>query len=347
MGKTRGYFARLSNDLIKSSKQSVDKKLLLTMIYLDRRRSLEDICGLSLYGLATAFGYAASKNSRSSLLSFKNQIISLASNGMIEMLSPIEKLKGDTCFDIKILDAFDSVDHFTILTAKEIDTLISSKSSIEKDNLFAIYLYMKSFMFPHPLDNEGNLFKDAKDKPASFRGTIDSIVLNTGTSIATVNSCIEEIVKLKLFKRHETGSYPTIENGKQVERNAPNIYVLNDEDADREIQWSIEKLKTIFKVDSFGKFKRKRKKSAVKSRRGCNALKPVPIENCVGIDSGEEVPEAEKQQYLESKLADVEITEADLFNDVDTEPAVSEDSANQLPIIDINSIIEDLFDDAG
>ena len=180
---------------------------------------------------------------------------------MIAFDSSTKNLKGNNFVNVTLLNNFDKLDKYTVITANEIDTLLSSKSQIEKANLFGIYLYMKSFMFPRNLSPEGNDFPDAKDKPTAYWGYIDIMQRDIGTSRETINRCIKEYIKLNLLKKYETGSYIKIENGKEITKNAPNIYVLNNEFSKQEIGWALTKLKQIYHVDVFGEFKRRQPKS--------------------------------------------------------------------------------------
>lgn len=270
--KIKGYFTRVSNQFIRANGNDIDKKILLTIIYLDRKRSFEDVVGFSLYDLVLSNGYKINRTNTGAVTSFKKIIQFLIDNQMISLDKNIKELKGNNFVNINILDNFDKVDNYTIITANEIDSLLHSKSKIEKANLFSVYLYMKSFMFPRNLTDEGNEFSDAKEKPIAFWGYIDVMQRDIGVSRETINKCLKEYIKLKLFIRHETGSYIAIENGKQVEKNAPNIYVLNNKNAEQEAKWALNKLKQQFNVKEFGDFKRRKVKAKDKSPPSGNIL---------------------------------------------------------------------------
>lgn len=238
----------------------IDKRILLTLIYLDRKRSLEDTVGFSLYDLVTYFGYKVDRTSTGAVTRFKKLIQFLVDNQMIAFDTSIDNLKGNNYVNVTLLDNFDKVENYTMISANEIDILLNSKSKIEKSNLFAIYLYMKSFMFQRNLTDEGNEFSDAKDKPTAYWGYIDVMQRDLGVSRETINKCLNEYIKLKLFVKKETGSYKTIENGKEVEKNAPNIYVINNDNAQQEIKWAMNKLKQMYHVEVFRDFKRRKAK---------------------------------------------------------------------------------------
>lgn len=229
----------------------------MTIIYLDRKRSIEDNVGFSLYDLVIQSGYQINRTKTGAILPFRQQIQFLVDNNMIQFNTPISNFKGNNFASIKILDDFDSVEDYTIITADEIDTLLQSKTKIEKANLFAIYLYMKSYIFQRNLTDIGEEFADAPSKPSAFFKSIDSIMQDTGISKETINRCIKEYIHLRLFKCKQTGSYKT---SNDKEKNAPNIYVLDNDKAEQEIEWAVEKLKQMYNVDTFGEFKKRKRK---------------------------------------------------------------------------------------
>jgi len=246
---TGGYFAKIPNQFIKS--KEFDDKLILTIICLDRRRFYENVSCLSLLKLIESSGYRFSRSPCGSLAQFKNQLQFLIDNEMIEPERDINTLKPDACIDIKVLDNFEVHKDYTIITAKEIDDLLQSPAKIDKSKLFAVYLYIKSFMRNRNLDDNGNEFKDAKDNPSAFWGTISNTVTDVGVAKETVNKCLKEYLKLGLLKRHVVGSYVTKHSEGIVRINVPNIYVLNQEGWGQEIERALDKIKTFHNTTSF------------------------------------------------------------------------------------------------
>jgi len=255
-----GYFTRISNNYIRMNDRDLDKKLLLTIICLDRKRNIEDVVGFSLYDLILASGYKINRNTDGSIKQFKKQIEFLVDNGMIKFITPKRSLMGNNYTEVKILKEFDFTENYTILTATEIDQLLLSKIRIAKEKLFAIYLYIKSFIYQRNLTEDDTEFSDAKNKPMSYWGSIDVLIDTIGTCKLTFNKCVNEYIKLGLLKKHETGSYTKNIKGKLKDINAPNIYVLNIGDYQQEIDWTLIKLKNMYGIDEFGEMKKRGKR---------------------------------------------------------------------------------------
>ena len=71
----------------------------------------------------------------------------------------------------------------------------------------------------------------------------------------TLNQCIQCLTsstedKQPLLIKREVGSIQP--NPKKPPQNVPNIYVLNKEGYEQEIEWAISKMLEIYDVDSFG-----------------------------------------------------------------------------------------------
>lgn len=74
----------------------------------------------------------------------------------------------------------------------------------------------------------------------------------------TINQCIQYLTssigdKKPLLIKKEVGSVQS--NPKKPPQNVPNIYVLNKEGYEQEIEWAIAKMLEIYNVDSFGEIK--------------------------------------------------------------------------------------------
>ena len=258
-------FVRVPNSLIRCNSKDIKKKIILVYIYLDRHRSFENLVNFSIYNIIRSCGYIANEKSMVAINEFKSILEFMYDNQMIEFVTPFKNIKGNLLSQIKLLDNFDIVENFTKITLNEVDTLILESSKIDKSILFSIYLYMKSFMINRPLTIDGEEYKNAHEKPSSFFGTYNSIIEALGYSKGTITKCFDEYIKLGLLKKHETGSYFVSFNGVIKKINAPNIYVINNDKADKEIQWTLEKFKQLYNVDQFhemqNKYKNKKEKN--------------------------------------------------------------------------------------
>ena len=258
-------FVRIPNSLIRCHSKSIKKKIILVYIYLDRHRSLENLVHFSIYNLVRSCGYVANEKTVSTNNDFKLILEFMYDNQMIEFVTPFKDIKGNLLSQIRLLNNFDCVENFTKITLREIDVLMLESNNIDKTILFSLYLYIKSFMINRSLTADGEEYKNAHEKPSSFFGTYNSIIDTLGYSKGTITKCLEEYTNIGLLKKHETGSYFISCNGVIKKINAPNIYVINNPNADQEIEWTLEKFKQLYNVDKFhamqNKYKNKKEKN--------------------------------------------------------------------------------------
>ena len=106
-------------------------------------------------------------------------------------------------------------------------------------------------------DNEETMY-NPETKPEAFWRSIESMSKELSMSKDTINQCIQYLTssigdKEPLLIKKEVGSVQP--NPKNPPQNVPNIYVLNKEGYEQEIEWAIAKMLEIYNVDSFGEIK--------------------------------------------------------------------------------------------
>lgn len=131
-------------------------------------------------------------------------------------------------------------DSFIKLTSEEFDTLVHIKSSAPKPLLLKCYLYVKSFIFEYK--------EYETDKVSAFYQAIDEMVDSLEISRKKADKCLDLFVENGLLCKHKTGSYKTPMG---TIKNAPNVYVLNNENIKDNIAAGIKRLKFNLKVDEF------------------------------------------------------------------------------------------------
>ena len=131
-----------------------------------------------------------------------------------------------------------------------------SESSINKENILMAFLYINSYIFIRPKNkNNEEIISDPKSKPEAFFRSMESMAKELAISKDTLNQCIQCLIsssenqKPLLIKR-EVGSIQP--DPKKPPQNVPNIYVLNKEGYEQEIEWAILKMLEVYNVDSFG-----------------------------------------------------------------------------------------------
>lgn len=140
--------------------------------------------------------------------------------------------------EFEILDNFYEMQTkaYAKLTSSVFNTLMSINCNLSKAVLLEVYAYMRS----HIIENSQQVY--------GFCSGLDkTIVRELGFNRKTVDTCLNAFVESGLFIRYITGSYYA--NGSP--KNAPNIYVLPDENAQINIQSLLEQMKQRYKVDEF------------------------------------------------------------------------------------------------
>ena len=134
-----------------------------------------------------------------------------------------------------------------------------NESSINKENILMAFLYINSYIFIRQRDNNGNeLIQNPKEKPEAFWRSIESMSKELSMSKDTINQCIQYLTssigdQKPLLIKKEVGSIQP--DPKKPPQNIPNIYVLNKEGYEQEIEWAIAKMLEIYNVDYFGELK--------------------------------------------------------------------------------------------
>lgn len=142
--------------------------------------------------------------------------------------------------EFELSEIFFLKDDFIKLTTNEFNTLMHIKSSAAKPLLLKCYLYVKSFIFEYQEYEIG--------KVSAFYQAIDEMVANLHISRKKVDKCLDLFVQNGLLCKHETGSYKTHMG---TIKNAPNIYVLNNENAKENINTAVKRLKYNLEVEKF------------------------------------------------------------------------------------------------
>lgn len=145
-------------------------------------------------------------------------------------------------------DKFDVVDNFTKLTDSEFDKLIRNNHNRNRENLLALYLYVKSF---YHQSADGN-------RPIGFYQSLNTIREYIGFSRYTAIGLFDELIDKKMLFKYYVGSRLYLKGGKEVQENVPNIYVPNLSQSEDEIeetyQSTIDIMKDIYSVTEFMPF---------------------------------------------------------------------------------------------
>ena len=116
------------------------------------------------------------------------------------------------------------------------------------------FLYINSYIGCRGNYSENIHNEDSKNNPEAFWRSIQRMSQDLSMSKKTIGDCIDYLTTSteksdSLLIKHETGYIPQDDN--KPPKQAPNIYVLNKEGYEKEIQWALNKMMEIYNVDHF------------------------------------------------------------------------------------------------
>ena len=204
-------------------------------------------------------GYKLGKNKPKVFYEIIKCLLFLNESNMIRITSnfDIYAVGYTDCIQMDIISSnFDATDKFSKITSSQLDFIMMSESSINKENILMAFLYINSYIFIRPKNkNNEEIISDPKSKPEAFFRSMETMAKELAMSKDTLNQCLQYLTsninnKEPLLIKREVGSIHP--NPKKPPQNVPNIYVLNKEGYEQEIKWAISKMLEIYNVDSFG-----------------------------------------------------------------------------------------------
>lgn len=251
-------FVRFPNYLIKTDTNETFgiHRVILTVYFLIdwNSCSFEDKSYLLISDVFEAHNLKMTRHKPTIFYEIIKCLVFLSQSNMIEIISDfdIDKLSYTTPIIMRIFrDNFDATKKFTKLTYREFNFIITNKHKANKENLLAIFLYVKSFIFT--LSDEDDF---GRKPPEAFFESIDNIKKTLGISKRTIDNCLDVLTSYNaitppLLMKHDVGSI--FDSKTQKPKNVPNIYVLNKAGYQHEINLTLENLKQKYKVEKFFK----------------------------------------------------------------------------------------------
>ena len=260
--KHKEYFARVPNSFIQvdiKKKYHLHRIFYLIYILIDKHRSYEDQSYIVISEIFNLCKYKQTKHKPKIFFEIIKCLLFLHESNMINITSDfdIHSVGYNECIQMDIIpENFDATDKFSKITSSQLDFIMMSESSINKENILMAFLYINSYIFIRPKNkNNEETISNPKSKPEAFFRSMESMAKELAISKDTLNQCIQcltsssENQKPLLIKR-EVGSIQP--DPKKPPQNVPNIYVLNKEGYEQEIEWAILKMLEVYNVDSFG-----------------------------------------------------------------------------------------------
>ena len=252
------YFTRFPNKYIQGNIQKqfgVSRKFYITYILIDRYRSIEDFSWITIRKVLNFYGYKTTRHKPKAFREILDVLEYMINNKMIEVQQDLDSIGYDTGIEIKIIaENFDHPKRFTKITSTQIDTIMMSDSSINKENLLMAFLYINSYIGCRGEYSENIHNRTPQEYPEAFWKSIQKMSEDLSMSKKTIGDCINYLTTStdnndSLLIKHETGYIPQDDN--KPPKQAPNIYVLNKGGYEKEIQWALNKMMEIYKVDHF------------------------------------------------------------------------------------------------
>ena len=177
----------------------------------------------------------------------------MVNNRMIKIAQDLDSLSYDTGIEIEIIpENFDCAEKFTIITSSQLNTIMMADSSLNKENILLAFLYINSYIGCRSKKHDGTEYDNAKDNPEAFFKSLESMAKEISMSKETINQSLDYLTSEKhsaLLIRKNVGSIPATKN--QPQKNVPNIYTLNKDGYQQEIQWALDKMAEVYGVNQF------------------------------------------------------------------------------------------------
>ena len=240
---TVNHFTRIPNIFIRNSLSDtfgLNRIFLIVYILIDRNRSYENKSYITIGQALSLCQYKKAKRKPKIFYEVIKSLLFLKENYFINCNFDYHTIGYDECIPIEIItENFDVKDNFTKIYAKDFDQIFNSGTKILKESILNVYLYIISFIYNESEDvNTGN-------RPKAFWRSINQTEKELSMSKNTVNQCIDYLITPSksspaLLIKREIGNIQF--NQSRTPQNAPNIYVLNKEGYEREIELALSKL---------------------------------------------------------------------------------------------------------
>lgn len=261
------YFTRIPNKFIKTNIQKefgLNRIFLIVFILIDRHRSYEDTSYLTIGQVLDICGYKRAKNKPKIFHEVIKCLMFLEVNNYVDIdFFDIYTVGYDDCITLKIITKnFDSGEDFTKLYGEDFDFIMDATVKPTKESLLTSFLYINSYIGCRPKKTENNKIEEImfnpETKPEAFWRSIESMAKDLSMSKDTITQCIGYLTtsigdKDALLIKKEVGSIQP--DPKRPPKNVPNIYVLNKEGYQQEIEWALSKMMEVYGVAEFDKSK--------------------------------------------------------------------------------------------
>lgn len=234
-------FVLVPNDLIiKGSEYE-----LITYISLSMNRQLFDVkkASISIVNICQTMKYSfIDRRKGSYYMSIRKILEQFCERGWIKPYhTDDKKVNPSELMVIELNRFFFPEKNYTSISMQELNDIINCTEYKSKASLIKVFLYIKSFM--------QMVYKGHTDCVISAYYVVGNVAARAlNMSRSKYDACINALCNIGLLICHQTGSYFT----QYGITNAPNIYVLANEDATRNISGALNRLKYNLLDDRYG-----------------------------------------------------------------------------------------------
>lgn len=216
--KMEQFFYRVPNDWIRSKPPNIKK--ICTCYLIDETRGLGGRGITSIQYIIDNCGYKSHRGQDRVNKTYETILQDLFDSDVLSLSKGYQFPPQNISTAIPYIvneNKFDTVDNFTKLSDREFDAIIRYNSNRNKENLLALYLYVKSFYHQSTTGN----------RPIGFYQSLETVKERIGLSRYTAIGIYDELVKKKLLYKYYVGSREINKSGGTVRENVPNIYIPN------------------------------------------------------------------------------------------------------------------------
>lgn len=240
------FFYRVPNDWIRSKPPDIKK--ICTCYLIDETRGLGGRGITSIQYIIDNCGYKSHRGQDRVNKTYETILQDLFDSDVLLLSTGCQFPPQNISTAIPYIvneNKFDTVDNFTKLSDREFDAIIRFNSNRNKENLLALYLYVKSFYHQSTTGN----------RPIGFYQNLDTIKERIGLSRYTAIGLYDELVKKKLLYKYYVGSREISKSSGTARENVPNIYIPNlsqtAEELDDTYKSTVDIMKDYYGVTEF------------------------------------------------------------------------------------------------
>jgi len=230
----------------------VSRKFYITYILIDKYRSYEDFSWITIRKVLDFYGYKTHKHKPKAFGEILDVLEYMINNHMIEVQQDLDSLSYDTGIEIKIIpENFDDTKRFSKLTSSQYDTIMMADTSLNRESILMAFLYINSYIGCHKRTNADNHSK-TNNSPKAFYRSIDNMAQELSMSKKTIQQCIHYLTTSS-DDRHALLIKKVVGHENSKSKRVPNIYVLNQDGYQQEIEWALQKMMELYEAEEFNK----------------------------------------------------------------------------------------------